>query len=135
MPHHPVWIRQLLALGAPHPAELDEELLMLRLTAVFFIWMASTAYALEEGDSDYDAELHEAYVSAWNEADRRQRSLLARAQRAWNDYRAANCELLGDECYALMAQERAAELRYLTKTNVRTILPADGRAEHNQDQR
>jgi uncharacterized protein YecT (DUF1311 family) len=110
-------------------------MLMLRLTAIFFIWMASTACALEDGDSDHDAELHEAYVSAWNEADRRQRALLARAQRAWNEYRAANCELLGAECYALMAQERAAELRYLTKTNVRTIVPADGRAQYNPDQR
>lgn len=108
---------------------------MLRLTAIFFIWIASTAYALEDGDSDHDAELHEAYVSAWNEADRRQRALLARAQSAWNEYRAANCELLGEECYALMAQERTAELRYLTQTNVRTIMPAYGRAEYNPDQR
>jgi hypothetical protein len=94
MPHHAVWIRQLLALGVPPPAELDEDTLMLRLTAIFFIWMVSTACALEDGDSDHDAE-----------------------------------------CYALMAQERAAELRYLTKTNVRTIVPADGRAQYNPDQR
>jgi hypothetical protein len=115
---------------------------MLRLTTVFFIWMASTAYALDDGDADYEAELHQAYVLAWNEADEERRKLLARAQRGWNEYRAANCELLGDECYALMAEERAAELRYihgtlveagacraLTETNVRTIMPADGRAE------
>jgi Lysozyme inhibitor LprI len=88
-------------------------MLMLRLTTVFLIWIASTACALEEGDADYDAELHEAYASAWNEADARGRALLAKAQRAWNEYRAANCELLGDECYALMAHERAAELRLL----------------------
>jgi uncharacterized protein YecT (DUF1311 family) len=114
-------------------------MLMLRLTAVFFIWMASTAYALEEGAADYDAELHEAYVSAWNEADRPRRALLARAQQAWSQYRAAHCELLGDECYALMAQERAAELRYirgsLIETNVRTILPAHAGAEHSPDER
>jgi hypothetical protein len=111
MPHQ--WIRQLLALGVPPRAELDEEILMLRLTAVFFIWMASTAFALEEGDADHDAELHEAYVAAWNEADHQDRGLLAKAQRAWKEYRAAHCTLLGEECHALMAQERAAELRYL----------------------
>ena len=96
---------------------------MLRLTTVFLIWIASTACALQEGDADYEAadyeaadfhaELHEAYVSAWNEADHRGRTLLARAQRAWSEYRAANCALLGEHCYALMAQERAAELRLL----------------------
>jgi uncharacterized protein YecT (DUF1311 family) len=96
---------------------------MLRLTTVFLIWIASTACALDEGDADYkaadfdaadlNAELHEAYVSAWNEADHRGRTLLARSQRAWSEYRAANCALLGEHCYALMAQERAAELRLL----------------------
>ena len=102
---------------------------MLRLTTVFLIWMASTAYALEDADADYDAELHEAYVGAWNEADHERRGLLAKSQRAWNEYRAANCQLLGgDECHALMAQERTAELRYisrtllLTETNVPTLL-------------
>jgi uncharacterized protein YecT (DUF1311 family) len=112
-------------------------MLMLRLTAVFFIWMASTACALEDADADYDAELHEAYVGAWNEADHERRGLLARSQRAWKEYRAANCQLLGDdECYALMAQERTAELRYisrtlpLTETNVRTIVSVHGRAVH-----
>jgi uncharacterized protein YecT (DUF1311 family) len=89
---------------------------MLRLTAVFLVWMASTAFALDDGDPDYDAELHEAYVSAWNEADHERRGLLAKAQRAWKEYRAANCALLGDECYALMAQERTAELRYIRDT-------------------
>jgi len=91
---------------------------MLRLTMVFLIWIASTAWAVEEGDADFDAadfdaELHQAYVSAWNEADHHGRTLLARAQRAWSEYRAANCALLGEHCHALMAQERAAELRLL----------------------
>lgn len=106
---------------------------MLRLTTVFLVWIGSTAFALEAPDTDYDAELHEAYVLAWNEADDERRKLLARAQRGWNEYRAANCELLGDECHAFMAQERAAELRYihgtLTETNVRTIMAAHGRAD------
>jgi hypothetical protein len=119
---------------------------MLRLMTVFFIWMASTAYALEEADADYDAELHAAYVLAWNEADDQRRSLLSKAQRGWNEYRAANCGLLGDECYALMAQERAAELRYIhgtlleadacrgwTEKHVRTILPAHGRTDRFTD--
>ena len=100
---------------------------MLRLACVFLIWIASTAWALDDTDADYDSELHEAYLLAWSEADERQRRLLERAQRGWNDYRAANCELVGTGCYALMAQERAAELRHvLTNTNVRTILRPHG---------
>ena len=68
------------------------------------------------------------------------RKLLDRSQHAWHEYRDANCRILGDECHALMAQERTAELRYivqiltpeeppcgLTNTNVRTILRTDGR--------
>jgi Lysozyme inhibitor LprI len=103
---------------------------MLRLAAVFLIWIASTAWALDDTDADYDAELHEAYVLAWSEADDRQRRLLERAQRGWNDYRTANCELLGNGCYALMAQERTAELRHvLTNTNVRTIIGRNGRID------
>jgi ferric-dicitrate binding protein FerR (iron transport regulator) len=106
---------------------------MLRLAAVFFVWIASTAWALDDTDADYDAELHEAYVLAWSEADERQRRLLERAQRGWNDYRAANCELVGNGCYALMAQERAAELRHvLTNTNVRTIIGRDGPVDPSQ---
>jgi len=108
---------------------------MLRLAAVFFVWIASTAWALDDAEADYDAELHEAYVLAWSEADDRQRHLLERAQRGWNDYRAANCEIVGSSCNALMAQERAAELRHLlTNTNGRSILPAYGRADHRADQ-
>jgi uncharacterized protein YecT (DUF1311 family) len=106
---------------------------MLRLTCVFLVWVASTAYALDDAADNQEAELHEAYILAWNEADDEQRKLLARAQHAWNEYRAANCEMLGEECYALMAHERTAELRYieraLTETNDRTILHAYGRAD------
>ena len=112
---------------------------MLRLTTIFLIWMASTACALEEGDADYDAELHEAYVSAWNEADHRGRTLLARAQRAWSEYRAANCALLGEHCYALMAQERAAELRLLLDKYERSYYSAAdvdrGEARSGRNQR
>jgi uncharacterized protein YecT (DUF1311 family) len=107
---------------------------MLRLTLVFIVWMASTAYADEDSRANEEAELHQAYEVAWSEADDERRELLDRAQHAWNKYRAANCQLLGDECYALMAQERAAELRYighvLTDTNVRTILRGDGCPDH-----
>lgn len=111
---------------------------MLRLTMVFFVWMASTASALEDSKINQEAELHEAYAVAWNGADDDRRELLDRAQVAWNAYRAANCTILGDECYTLMAQERTAELRYigrigepcgLTDTNVRTILRAHGGAD------
>jgi hypothetical protein len=86
---------------------------MLRLTVVFLVWMASTAYALNDAADNQEAEMHEAYVLAWNEADEERRRLLDRAQYAWNEYRAANCQLLGEECYALMAHERAAELRLI----------------------
>jgi len=44
---------------------------MLRLTTIFLIWMASTACALEEAAADYDAELHEAYVSQERAAELR----------------------------------------------------------------
>lgn len=112
---------------------------MLRLTLVFIVWMASTASALEDSKINQEAELHEAYERAWNSADDARRKLLDRAQAAWNAYRAANCEILGEECHMLMAQERAAELRHigriaeeacgLTNTNVRTILRAHVRAD------
>ena len=106
---------------------------MLRLTAVFFVWMASTAYALSDSIANTEAELHEAYELAWSNADDDRRRLLDRAQDAWYVYRAANCELIGDDCFALMAHERAAELRFigqvLTETNVRTIL-VHGCLEH-----
>ena len=42
------------------PAALDEEALMLRLTTVFLVWVASTACALEEGAADYVAADYEA---------------------------------------------------------------------------
>jgi Lysozyme inhibitor LprI len=108
---------------------------MLRLAAVFLVWIASTAWALDDADADYDAELHEAYVLAWSEADDRQRRLLERAQRGWNDYRAANCEIVGSSCSALMAQERAAELRHLlTNKNGRTILRSHGRTDRSESE-
>jgi len=97
---------------------------MVRLSIVFLVWMASTAYALDDADADYDAELHEAYVLAWSEADAPGRRLLARAQRGWNEYRAANCELVGEQCHALMAQERAAELRALVDKYERSYYSA-----------
>src|SRR5438045_1641144 len=37
---------------------------MFRLAAVFFIWMASTAYALEDRGAIDEADLREAYVKA-----------------------------------------------------------------------
>jgi uncharacterized protein YecT (DUF1311 family) len=102
---------------------------MLRLSLVFCVWLASTAYAFEPAADNQEAEMHEAYAMAWSEADEQGRNLLERAQHGWNQYRAATCALLGEECYALMAQERAAELRHLLmETNGRTILPAQGRA-------
>ena len=94
---------------------------MLRMTCVFLVWVASTAFALDDAADNQEAEMHEAYALAWSEADDARRELLDRAQYAWNLYRAANCELLGEECYALMAQERTAELRYI----VRTLSPDD----------
>jgi uncharacterized protein YecT (DUF1311 family) len=99
---------------------------MLRLTLVFFVWMASTAYALDDAADNQEAEMREAYVLAWNEADDQRRELLRRAQRAWNEYRAANCEILGEECFALMAQERAAELRYIVRALVADDAPCGG---------
>jgi uncharacterized protein YecT (DUF1311 family) len=106
---------------------------VLRLTCVFLVWMASTAFALEDSQLNQEAELHEAYLLAWSEADEEHRELLARAQHAWNAYRAHNCRIIGDECYLLMAHERAAELRYilrgLTEKNDRTIISGHGRID------
>jgi uncharacterized protein YecT (DUF1311 family) len=99
---------------------------MLRLTAVFFVWLASTAYALDERRADADTELHLAYLTAWSATDDGDRFFLEKSQRGWYEYRAGHCALVGDECFALMAQERSVELRFLarlTKTNDRTIVP------------
>jgi hypothetical protein len=116
---------------------------MLRLSLVFLVWVASTAYALDRAADHQEAEMQQAYLLAWNEADDDLRTLLQRSQHAWQEYRDANCRILGEDCYGLMAQERTAELRYivqiltpdedeapcgLTNTNVRTILRADARA-------
>jgi len=86
---------------------------MFRLTFVFLVWIASTAYAAEK--TDYEAQLHEAYALAWQEADDDARELLNRAQLGWHVYRAANCALLGEECYAEMAARRTSELRELVR--------------------
>ena len=111
---------------------------MLRLTLVFIVWLASTAYALDERQADADAELHVTYLMAWSEADESVRTLLERSQRGWYEYRAAHCALLGNECFALMAQERSAELRFvtgLTQTNDRTIVPWHDAAGRLEEQR
>ena len=72
-----------------------------------------------------EAELHAAYLETLEIADEQQRELLDTAQRAWLDYRAATCALIGErstesatleaqaQCAAFMGRERAAELRLL----------------------
>jgi hypothetical protein len=114
---------------------------MFRLTLVFAVWVASTAYAGDE--PDYEAQLHETYTLAWQAADDETQEPLNRSQFGWNVYRAANCALLGEDCYAAMAQQRASELRELLRTLVteetcddltdrsaEPILPRDEIAEH-----
>jgi uncharacterized protein YecT (DUF1311 family) len=121
---------------------------MLRLTLVFCIWLASTAYALDEEPEmtaarSQEAELGELYERVWSAADDEHKILLDRAQVAWSEYRAAHCELAGEDCLAFMAQERAAELRRLrlTNTNDRTIFAAnecadgEGRTDAGGDSR
>ena len=108
---------------------------MLRLTAALLMWTASTGFALHDLA---EQELHEAYAHAWSATEPASRHLLERAQRGWNQYRAAHCALLGEECFALMAQERAAELRQLqglTETNDRSIVRAHARSRRSEDQR
>jgi hypothetical protein len=121
---------------------------MLRLTFVFSVWLASTAYALGD-DPDMtaarsqEAELQQVYERLWSAADDDEKILLDRAQLAWSEYRAAHCELVGEDCVAFMAQERVAELRRLrlTETHDRTIFAADecadgeGRAHAHGDTR
>lgn len=121
---------------------------MLRLTLVFCVWLASTAHALDDqaemtAARSQEAELHELYERVWSAADDENKILLDRAQSAWSAYRQAHCELAGDDCLAVSAYERTAELRQLrlTNTNVRTIYAADecadgeGRAHAGGDPR
>jgi hypothetical protein len=121
---------------------------MLRLTLVFCVWLASTAYALDDEPEmtaarSQEAELHETYEGVWRRADEERKLILDRAQRAWSEYRAAHCELVGEDCAAFMAHERTAELRQLrlTDSNDRTIFAADecaddeGRAHAGGDPR
>jgi len=103
---------------------------MLRLTLVFFVWLASTAYALDDhaemsAAASQEAELDRLYERVWSAAGDKDKILLDRAQVAWSEYRAAQCELAGeDDCLPSMAQERVEELRKLclTETNGRTVL-------------
>jgi hypothetical protein len=95
---------------------------MLRLSLVFLVWMGSTAYALENRDTDYEIRLHEAFGLVWNEADDEERDLLAGAQRGRNAYRAATCALLGEDCYVVL---EAHWCGVLTDADVHTILPPD----------
>jgi hypothetical protein len=111
---------------------------MLRLTVVFFVWLASTAHALDEPEMtaarSQEAELQEVYERLWRVADDAHKLVLDRAQRAWSEYRAAHCEMVGDDCLAFMAHERTAELRHiiLTNTNVRTIFAANECADERR---
>ena len=75
-----------------------------------------------------EAELHAAYLEAWEVADEQQRGWLDAAQRSWLDYRTATCALIGEretdsgtlqaqaQCSAFLARERSTELRLLRQT-------------------
>jgi uncharacterized protein YecT (DUF1311 family) len=71
-----------------------------------------------------ESELSDAYEVALNRGVRK--ALLEKAQQAWSDYREANCELMSErdgqpaaepqaQCLAFMSNERAAELRLLSR--------------------
>jgi hypothetical protein len=80
---------------------------MLRLALVFCLWIGSTAHSVEEPD----AELQETVELEWLQAGAERKAVLERADRDWYHY------------------------RRLTDTNVRTILPGDGCADENRDER
>jgi uncharacterized protein YecT (DUF1311 family) len=68
-----------------------------------------------------------AYQSVWEASDLRQQELLESAQRAWQDYRDANCELMSARdredlkadalatCLDFMDREREFELRLISR--------------------
>jgi uncharacterized protein YecT (DUF1311 family) len=67
------------------------------------------------------------YESVWQAADLRQQELLESAQRAWQEYRDANCELMSERdredlktdalatCLDFMDREREFELRLISR--------------------
>jgi uncharacterized protein YecT (DUF1311 family) len=83
------------------------------------------ATCLDEPETD--RELAAVYVSVWRATDGHRKELLETAQRAWLEYREANCELVGErdredlraealaECLAFMARERTLELRLISR--------------------
>ena len=74
-----------------------------------------------------ETELEVAYVSLLEAASLRQRELLESAQRAWQDYRDANCELMSERdredlktealatCLEFMDREREFELQLISR--------------------
>ena len=74
-----------------------------------------------------ESEVDVAYLSLLEAATPRQREFLASAQRAWQDYRDANCGLMSDRdredlkadalatCLDFMEREREFELRLISR--------------------
>jgi uncharacterized protein YecT (DUF1311 family) len=92
--------------------------------------MSCVAHACDEQDAEQD--LWGAYQSAWAATDEDYRSLLARAQGAWLDYREASCEMNAsrdgstvpeayDQCRKFMANERVQELRLICRTAAQAV--------------
>jgi uncharacterized protein YecT (DUF1311 family) len=106
---------------------------MLRFAFVLCVFLPSLALACDEEDGPEpvpqhtDTELWKTYEVAWAGFDDERRALLDRAQRAWMEFRQANCELLADrlrftapesfaECFAFMTGERTMELSVMGRT-------------------
>ena len=96
-----------------------------RFYAVLLLTLPAVVFA-EECDIP-ESELEVAYVSVLEAASGRQRELLESAQRAWQDYRDFNCELMSERdredlkaealatCLDFMDRERQFELRLISR--------------------
>ena len=96
-----------------------------RMYAALLLAVPAAVFA-EECDIP-ETELEVAYISLLEAASPRQRELLEAAQRAWQDYRDVNCELMSERdredlkaeamaaCLDFMDREREFELRLISR--------------------
>jgi uncharacterized protein YecT (DUF1311 family) len=101
---------------------------MPRFTALLFLGFSSISHACDEPVSETaERELWSAYEVALQTAVGNRRDLIAQGQRAWLDYRDANCELIAErserpagepyvQCVTFMTRERTLELRLICRT-------------------
>jgi uncharacterized protein YecT (DUF1311 family) len=96
-----------------------------RMYAALLLAVPAVVFA-EECDIP-ETELEVAYLSVWEAANPKEQGLLESAQRAWDQYRDANCELMSERdredlkadalatCLDFMDREREFELRLISR--------------------